>query len=223
MLFEDQQQLQTILRKVACAVVALPPETELGLKHAVVLKPSDDKKTAVITVEQIRDFISLTNSRETSERFFIIAPADAMNEPAQNAFLKTFEEPRPHCHFVLLTESPASLLPTILSRAQVFYPQHKNVLASAPSASTKVLADAKRLISAAPRDLPGLANDLAKAKPQPREHALAVVATAIELLYKSYFKTKNPKFLARLPAFIRLHENLAQNGHIKLHIVADLL
>lgn len=223
MFFEDKNQLGRILAKVACTVVAMPPDTELGLKNALILKPSDDKKTALITVEQIRDFIALTNSRETSERYFVIAPADAMNEAAENAFLKTFEEPKPHCHFILLTEQPASLLPTILSRAQVFYPRQESVTSSTPSTDAHVLADAKKLIAAGPRELPALASEFAKVKPQPREHTLAVVSSAIELLYKSYFKTKNPKFLARLPAFIKLHESLSQNGHIKLHLVADLL
>ncbi len=223
MFFEDEKQLKTILEKVSCAVVALPFDANLGLKHALTLKPNDDKKTSVITVEQIRDFLALTNSRETSERYFIIAPADAMNEPAENAFLKTFEEPKVHCHFVLLTENPASLLPTILSRAQIFYPHKKDILKTAPKVNGQVLADAKKLIAAGPRELPAIAADLAKVKPQPREHTLAVVSTAIELLYKSYFKTKSPKFLHRLPSFIKLHESLSQNGHIKLHIVADLV
>ena len=69
MFFEDEKQLKTILEKVSCAVVALPFDADLGLKHALTLKPSDDKKTTVITVEQIRDFLTLTNSRETSERY----------------------------------------------------------------------------------------------------------------------------------------------------------
>ena len=42
-----------------------------------------------------------------------------MNENAQNAFLKTLEEPPRNCLFILTTGHPASLLPTIRSRCQV--------------------------------------------------------------------------------------------------------
>lgn len=222
MFFDNISSLDQIATKVSCSIFVVPPDTELKLKHALVLRPDDSKTTSIITVEQIREFLALTNSIETRERFFIITPADAMNEAAQNAFLKTFEEPKPHCHFVLLTEQPNSLLPTIRSRAQTFYLKQHNMLDSAPTTSPKVLAAAKQLISAQPRDLSAIATDLAKAKSQPRQQALAIVGTAIELLYKSYFKTNNPRFLAKLPSFLTLYDNLNNNCHIKLHIVADL-
>lgn len=223
MFFEDLNQLKSIIHHTSCAIVGMSPDTELGLDFATILRPSEDKKTQTITVEQIRDLISHTNNHETSERFFIITPADAMNDASQNAFLKTFEEPKPHCHFVLLTQNPASLLPTILSRAQVFYPKSTNILDQPPSAQTKIMDYAKKLISASPTELATVATEISKQKNQPREQALEIIGTAIELLYKSYFKTNNQKFLTKLPNFIKLYENVSQNGHIKLHIVADLL
>lgn len=223
MFFEDLDQLKSIIRHTSCAIVGMPPDTELGLDFATILRPSEDKKNQIITVEQIRNLISHTNNHETSERFFIITPADAMNDAAQNAFLKTFEEPKPHCHFVLLTQNPANLLPTILSRAQVFYPKSTNILDQPPATKTKIMDYAKELISASPTELVTIATEISKQKNQPREQALEIIGTAIELLYKSYFKTNNQKFLAKLPNFIKLYENVRQNGHIKLHIVADLL
>jgi len=223
MFFDDPQQIPAIAARTECSIFVLPDEQKVELKHALVLEPSAENKTQLIGVEQIRDFIALTNSCETSDRFFIIRPADAMNEAAQNAFLKTLEEPKAYCHFVLVTKHPAALLPTILSRAQVFFLRAKNPLDIAPSAKPKIMALAKRLVVAGPKDLPAIALEITKSKTQPRETALAVVSTTIELLYKSYFKTKNPKFLAKLPGFITLYDNLSKNGHIKLHLVADLL
>src|SRR5256885_14011300 len=41
-----------------------------------------------------------------------------MNEPAANKLLKTLEEPPARTHFVLLSESPDELLPTVRSRCQ---------------------------------------------------------------------------------------------------------
>lgn len=222
MFFDQASDINKIAPKVSCSIFVVPPDTPLTFKNSITLHPDESKTTTVITVEQIRDFLALTSSIETRDHFFVITPADAMNEAAQNAFLKTFEEPKPFCHFVLLTEQPNLLLPTIRSRAQTFYLKQTNTLNAAPTASPKVLAAAKQLISTQPAQLPTIAADLAKAKPQPRQQALAVVGTAIELLYKSYLKTNNPKFLTKLPDFLQLYDNLNNNCHIKLHIVADL-
>lgn len=223
MFFDNLEQIPTIAQRASCAVFVVPPETKLDLPTALRLTPADDKKTSLITVEQIREFIALSSSKEVRDRYFIITPADAMNEAAQNAFLKTLEEPKPFCHFVLLTEQPSALLPTILSRSQVFSLKIKHVLDQAPNADAKIINFAKQLIAANPQNLPAIAAEIAKSKTKTREQALDISATAIELLYKSYFKTKNPKFLSKLPDFITLHKNLSANGHIKLHLVADLI
>lgn len=222
MFFEKVGDIPKIAARTGCTVFVLPPGKMPKFVQAMWLEPSEEKKTEVITVEQVREFASFAQNRETKDRFFVISPAEAMNETAQNAFLKTIEEPHDFCHFVLLTKSPMGLLPTIRSRAQVFYPRIEDELKAAPRAKPKQLELAKKLIAASPAQLPQLATEIAKTKTQPRQLAMEVVAVAIELLYKSYFQTKNQKFLAKLPNFIRLHEHLAQNGHIKLHIVADL-
>ncbi len=48
----------------------------------------------------------------------VIVGADRMQEEAANAFLKTLEEPPPKTMFLLLTDQPDSILPTIVSRTQ---------------------------------------------------------------------------------------------------------
>ena len=84
---------------------------------------------------------------------------------------------------------------------------------------------AKRIISAKNSDLPNLIKDLSNEKDfkkDARFTSLQITETAIEILYKSYFATKNPAFLKKLPKLLTLHDNLKQNGHIKLHLIADL-
>ena len=49
-------------------------------------------------------------------RLVLIESADRMNPAAQNAFLKTLEEPPARTHLVLVTSAPELLLPTIRSR-----------------------------------------------------------------------------------------------------------
>jgi DNA polymerase III, delta subunit len=51
-------------------------------------------------------------------RFFIILHAHRMNDEAANALLKILEEPHEKTTFVLTTDSPNQLLPTIRSRCQ---------------------------------------------------------------------------------------------------------
>lgn len=48
----------------------------------------------------------------------VIHDADRMNTEAQNAFLKTLEEPPPQTYFILTTGNPSALLPTTRSRCQ---------------------------------------------------------------------------------------------------------
>lgn len=223
MFFEQLKQIPNIAQHTSCAIFFVPGSTPIKLKNCITIEPNLDTKTNIISVDQIRDLIAMSNNRETIDRFFIIKDAHNMNESAQNAFLKTFEEPKPHCHFVLLTEQPSMLLPTILSRGQIFFPKIKRPLDQAPEATERELTLAKKLIAAGPHELILLATDLSKAKTKPREQTLTIVATAIELLYKSYFKTGNSKFLTKISNFITLHDNLSQNGHLKLHLVADLL
>jgi DNA polymerase-3 subunit delta' len=72
-----------------------------------------------IVVDQVRDLVDRRLSLKRFEgrrRFVIIDPADAMNPQAQNALLKTLEEPPEDTTLVLVASSPDSLLPTIRSR-----------------------------------------------------------------------------------------------------------
>ena len=52
-------------------------------------------------------------------KVFIIDEADLMDRVAQNALLKTLEEPPRRTHFILITAQPDDLLPTTLSRSQL--------------------------------------------------------------------------------------------------------
>lgn len=47
---------------------------------------------------------------------FLVDPADALNESAQNALLKALEEPPAYAQFFFVASNPGSLLPTVRSR-----------------------------------------------------------------------------------------------------------
>jgi DNA polymerase-3 subunit delta' len=89
------------------------------LVHADVflVEPGD---TGVIKVDQVREVIERTAYRpfEGRRRVVIVDEADALLSEAQNALLKTLEEPPAASMFVLVTARPDELLPTVRSRCQ---------------------------------------------------------------------------------------------------------
>jgi DNA polymerase-3 subunit delta' len=87
----------------------------------VTLEPtSEGSQSTAVGVDQMREVertVALA-PYEGRSRVVIIDPADGMTTEAQNAFLKTLEEPPPHVVFVMVSAQPERLLPTVLSRCQ---------------------------------------------------------------------------------------------------------
>ena len=83
----------------------------------IAVEPGD---TGAIKIDQVRDVIDRANYRpfEGRRRVVIVDPADALGPPAQNALLKTLEEPRPASVFILVSSMPDLLLPTVRSRCR---------------------------------------------------------------------------------------------------------
>jgi len=75
-----------------------------------------------IKVEQIREGIEerlFLKSFEGKFKVVVVDEAERMSSGAQNAFLKTLEEPPANSVIILITSNPDSLLPTIRSRCQM--------------------------------------------------------------------------------------------------------
>lgn len=81
-----------------------------------VLEPLSNKKD--ISIQQVRELEKTLSFRSFSGRrkMAIIDPATSMNWPAQNALLKTLEEPPQGCILILLASNVGGLLPTVRSR-----------------------------------------------------------------------------------------------------------
>jgi DNA polymerase-3 subunit delta' len=73
-----------------------------------------------IGIEQIRSLIARLSLKPQFDKYrvVIVNPADAMNIRAVNAFLKCLEEPAERSVIVLITDQPAKLPATIVSRCQ---------------------------------------------------------------------------------------------------------
>lgn len=77
-------------------------------------------KPNIIGVEDIREQINqdiMTRPYAGKKKIYIVNEAEKMNQQAQNALLKTFEEPPEYAVIILLTTNLEELLPTIRSRA----------------------------------------------------------------------------------------------------------
>ena len=220
MFFDSVNEIEKIALKNGCSVFVLPDREKIEIKNAIVLKP-EDKTT--ITIEQVKEILGKLSVKQTSDLFVLIRPADVLGEEAANALLKNLEEPKQRVHFVLITEEPSRLLATILSRSAVYFLRLNREDEEEIHADKKVMDLAKKLVVAKPQELISLAEELTKKKDGAREYVLMVLATAIEILYKSYYKTGKKVFLTKLPRFLKTYENIEKNGHIKLHLIADLI
>ena len=79
-------------------------------------------KARDLPVDVVRDFLVAPAGRMPGlnrGKVFVVEEAETMNPQAQNALLKTLEEPYGRTLIVLLTDQPDALLPTVRSRCQV--------------------------------------------------------------------------------------------------------
>lgn len=86
------------------------------------LEGKGSNKAIALSVDVIREFLVAPASKKSFTgrgKVFVVDEADTMNSQAQNAMLKTLEEPAGRTLIILLTEQPNALLPTIRSRSQL--------------------------------------------------------------------------------------------------------
>ncbi|MBV7275421.1 DNA polymerase III subunit delta' [Clostridium sp. PL3] len=83
-------------------------------------KLQKDKKS--IGIDDIKNIIEETNKKpyEGDKKVILLYNADKMTEAAQNAFLKTIEEPPKGIFIILLCEKLEKILDTIKSRCQIY-------------------------------------------------------------------------------------------------------
>lgn len=164
----------------------------------IYIKPSG----ASIKIDQIRQIIGNISVKpyENVYRIIIVENGDKLTSESQDAFLKTLEEPEGNNIFILLTENYNNLLPTIISRCQVFNFLRVNIV------------DMKSVLSRQ-----GLGT------PEEIEFAIAksdgIIGRAIEILNNKDFR-QNPKEYGELLEIVlegsreeifRLSEILVQN------------
>jgi DNA polymerase-3 subunit delta' len=100
-----------------------PIHPDYHVVYRQLIRIEKEKVKAIdLPVAVIRDYlVEPANHKSSMNRgkVFVVREAELMNPAAQNAMLKTLEEPAARTLIVLLTDQPHALLPTIRSRCQI--------------------------------------------------------------------------------------------------------
>jgi DNA polymerase III delta prime subunit len=109
------------------------------------IKPLDGKKS--IGIDQVRELIRFLTQKpyQASYKLAIIEDAHKLTIPAQNALLKTLEEPPTYATIILGTKTENSLLPTVVSRCQKINVQSSTQTQSTASINLQQIPMGKRL------------------------------------------------------------------------------
>ena len=102
----------------ACGACSACRRIGRGVFPDVVVVEPPDSASGTIAIDQIREVVEQAGYRpfEARRRVIVIDEADLIATQAQNALLKTLEEPPSASQFVLVTARPDMLLDTVRSR-----------------------------------------------------------------------------------------------------------
>ena len=115
-----------------------------------------DTRVRIGQIRAVQQALAL-RAVEGGRRVVVVADAEWLNLEAQNALLRTLEEPPPATHFVLITTSPSGLAPTVRSRCQrVAFAPERRPAPDSPEATDEEHALAARLASLPELTIPAL-------------------------------------------------------------------
>ena len=191
-----------------------------------IVKPKDRREIVVDQIRQLKkDVIIVPN--EADKKAYIINDAHLMNISAQNAFLRILEEPPRHAVFILKTDNPVELLPTVRSRCVTLKALADETL---PDASAMDMAS--EFFSAVRFGNPAIAAFMFRLEKLDREQFNAFLTAAREnaasLLRTAALGDALPRevLLRAEQAFVRATEFLDLNvstGHVSGMLCANLI
>lgn len=123
---------RTLARLLACAFLCVGAgkkpcmqckgcKRALSGSHPDLLTPSASEKERSVKVDHLREIIHALSlhATEGGNRVVLLNNAERMTPQAQNALLKSLEEPDGSTRFILTASGDAGLLPTVRSRCRV--------------------------------------------------------------------------------------------------------
>ena len=153
------------------------------------IQGQEEGKEPVVSVDMIRSLIKdiYLKPYEGEYKVYVVPEADTMTVQAQNALLKTLEEPPDHSIIILATPEPERLLPTILSRCQrlVFRPVKRETIQSYLEETKKMTADKAATLAAFANGIPDRAVEMLEDESYQQQYK-AFVQLTDSLLEKDY-------------------------------------
>lgn len=139
---------------------------------------SQVKTIGVDLIREVRADIGI-KPFQSEWKIYIIEKGDTMTQQAQNAFLKTLEEPPQHAILIILADSLANLLPTIISRCQIVRIPRLSTkeISKIVKINTQLSHDEALLLAKLSEGLPGKALELASSHEyqQMRDETLGIL------------------------------------------------
>lgn len=109
----------TLAKNLAAAILELPDDSFDTYAQSLVISPEDGKAIGIESARQLERFMRLKVPGDKSyDRAAIIEDSHLMTTEAQNALLKTLEEPPAGTLIIMTVSYEPALLPTVRSRAQ---------------------------------------------------------------------------------------------------------
>ncbi len=168
------------------------------------IKP--DKTIGIDQIRQIKTFLGKKSWHSKNIKTVIIYEGQTMTPPAQNAFLKTLEEPPPNSQIIITSMSKNALLPTIISRCQTFKLSTSSTLKK--SDAKKYLKDWQKIVNS---KIDERLNIMSKIKPDDLNKYIQTLQ--IQLNNKNINKANIGDWLENLVKTKQLIENNVSLNH----------
>lgn len=110
----------TVSAYLAAALLEIPEESLNSYPYVHIVRPVDNKAIPIEAIRQLRQFTTLKIPNNKSvARVVIIEDSHMLTVEAQNALLKSIEEPPLNTVFILTAPNSKAVLPTIESRVRI--------------------------------------------------------------------------------------------------------
>ncbi len=176
-------------------------------------------------VDHIRSLVESVRIPPQGGKFkvYIIDEVHMLSPGAFNAFLKTLEEPPPHVKFILATTERHKIIPTILSRCQIF--DFRRITVADTVAQLQVIckkegieaeADALHIIAqksdGAMRDALSIFDRISAATPSRKITYAGVIENLNILDYDYFFQITDSLLAEDLPGVFNLFDQILRKG-----------
>ena len=177
------------------------------------------------SVEHVRSLVDQTRipPQQGKYKVFIIDEVHMLSSSAFNAFLKTLEEPPAHAIFILATTEKHKIIPTILSRCQIFdfrriqipdiVSHLQNIcLAEGITADPDALHIIAQKADGALRDALSIFDRIVSASTDNTIHYANVIENLNVLDYDYFFKMTDALLSEDLPSVLNIFEDVMRRG-----------